>query len=367
LARGLKKTASTSAATITPNTACCSNAAADLAKPALFGGAVLADIDWSQPWFAPWRELGEPTARQAVQQQNVAEALNALQKKSPQLGTLNRHAAEHQPIAKREASAGSGDIASAASVNTTRAGLAFGDAKANPPEPTQSAAFPPPAGQVETTATEQINEVKFVPQSALPEGQAYEDFIFKTAQVPTRDGLHDFFNGLCWHRFPLAKRRLNQLQAAEIEAQGVRATRGPVRDALTLFDENVVLMHAPDEVWAALQARDWLKLFVDLRDQWQHVHLVLFGHALVEKLVTPYKSITGHVYRVDSRINPHDEAALDAWLVQELQAAKLATKPFEPLPVLGVPGWCADNAERAYYEDTNVFRPKRELAIKASK
>ena len=262
-----------------------------------FAGAVLADIDWSQPWFAPWRELGEPTSQLALQQLSVAEALNAID-----------HAA------KREAS-----------------------------------------------------EVKFVPQSALPEGQAYEDFIFKTAQVPTRDGLHDFFNGLCWHRFPLAKRRLNRLQAAEIEAQGISATRGPVRDALTLFDENVVLMHAPDEVWAALQARDWLKLFVDLRDQWQYVHLVLFGHALVEKLVTPYKSITGHVYRVDSHINPHDEAALDTWLVQDLQPAKLATKPYEPLPVLGIPGWCAENAERVFYEDTNVFRPKRELAPKLRK
>jgi hypothetical protein len=321
-----------------------------LVRPAVFGGDVLADIDWSQPWFAPWRELGEPTAHLALQQQSVAEALNALQT-NLQLGAV---AAIHS-AAKREASAGSGDVASAASVNTTRAGLALGDANAQKQERTA------------TTTNEQIKEVKFVPQSALPEGQAYEDFIFKTAQVPTRDGLHDFFNGLCWHRFPLAKRRLNQLQAAEIEAQGVRATRGPVRDALTLFDENVVLMHAPDEVWAALQARDWLKLFVDLRDQWQHVHLVLFGHALVEKLVTPYKSITGHVYRVANEVNPHDEAALDAWLVQDLQPAKLATKPYEPLPVLGIPGWCADNAERAYYGDTNVFRPKRELAPKARK
>ena len=315
-----------------------------------FAGAVLAEIDWSQPWFAPWREFGEPTASLALQKQSVAEALNAIQT-NLQLGA----AVANQSEAKHEASAGSDDIASAASVNTTRAGLALGDAKANPAERT--------AG----TLNEQLKEVRFVPQSALPEGQAYEDFIFKTAQVPTRDGLHDFFNGLCWHRFPLVKRRLNQLQAAEIEAQGVRATRGPVRDALTLFDENVVLMHAPDEVWAALQARDWLKLFVDLREQWQQVHLVLFGHALVEKLVTPYKSITGHVYRIDSQVNPHDEAALDAWLVQDLQPAKLATKPYEPLPVLGIPGWCAANAERAYYEDVNVFRPKRETVPKTSK
>ncbi|WP_310627828.1 DUF3025 domain-containing protein [Limnohabitans sp.] len=302
-----------------------------------FAGAVLAEIDWAQPWFAPWRELGEATAQRALQQQSVAEALN-----------------ERTYTAKREASAGSGDIASAASVNTTRAGLALGDAKANPVERTVG------------TSNEQIKEVTFVPQSALPEGQAYEDFIFKTAQVPTRDGLHDFFNGLCWHRFPLAKRRLNQLQAAEIEAQGVRDTRGPVRDALTLFDENVVLMHAPDEVWAALQARDWLRLFVDLRAQWQQVHLVLFGHALLEKLVMPYKSITAHVYRVDSEVNPHDEAWLDAWLVQDLQSAKLATKPYEPLPVLGVPGWWSANAERAYYEDANVFRPKRDVVAKPS-
>ena len=260
-----------------------------------FAGAVLAEIDWSQPWFSPWRELGEPTAHQAQQLQSVAEALNI-----------------------------------------TRAGFEVRDA----------------------------NDVKFVPQSTLPEGQAYEDFIFKTAQVPTRDGLHDFFNGLCWQRFPLAKRRLNQLQAAELEAQGVRATRGAVRDALTLFDENVVLMHAPDVVWAALQARDWLKLFVDLRDQWQQVHLVLFGHALLEKLVTPYKSITAHVYRVAQGIDPNDDAALDAWLVQDLQPAKLATKPYEPLPVLGVPGWWPANAERAYYDDVTVYRPKRDVAAK---
>ena len=246
-----------------------------------FAGAVLADIDWSKPWFAQWRKLGEPIAHQALHQQNVAHALGHVQ------------------------------------------------------------------------------GVTFVPQSALPEGQAYEDFIFKTAQVPTREGLHDFFNGLCWHRFPLAKRRLNQLQAAEIQTQGIRSTRGPVRDALTLFDENVVLMHAPDAVWQALQSRDWLKLFIDLREQWRCVHLVLFGHALLEKLVTPYKSITAHVYRVANEIDPLDESALDAWLVQDLQPAKLATKPYEPLPVLGVPDWWPDNAERSYYEDVTVFRPKR--------
>ena len=43
---------------------------------------------------------------------------------------------------------------------------------------------------------------RFVPQANLPEGMAYEQFIFDAGSVPTREGLHDFFNGLVWHRFP---------------------------------------------------------------------------------------------------------------------------------------------------------------------
>jgi len=64
----------------------------------------------------------------------------------------------------------------------------------------------------------------------------------------------------------------------------VQSTRGPVRDALTLFDENAVLLQAPDALWDALQARDWPRLFVDARAQWAQARVVLFGHALLEKL-----------------------------------------------------------------------------------
>ena len=90
---------------------------------------------------------------------------------------------------------------------------------------------------------------RFVPQTDLPEGMAYERFIFDHGAVPTRDGLHDFFNGLCWLRFPQSKLQLNRLQGAEIAQQGVSATRGPVRDALTLFDEIAALLQAPDALW----------------------------------------------------------------------------------------------------------------------
>ncbi|MFZ4626475.1 MAG: DUF3025 domain-containing protein, partial [Rhodoferax sp.] len=96
--------------------------------------------------------------------------------------------------------------------------------------------------------------VRFVPQAELPPGVAYESFIFQTGQCPTRAGLHDFFNGLMWLHLPLSKQRLNQLHAAQIAGTGVMPTRGPARDGLTLFDENVALLRAPDALWNALAA-----------------------------------------------------------------------------------------------------------------
>jgi len=55
---------------------------------------------------------------------------------------------------------------------------------------------------------------------------------------------------------------------------------------LTVFDENAAFLQAPDALWDALAAKDWQRLFVDLRPLWREAHLLLFGHALLEKLFT---------------------------------------------------------------------------------
>ena len=204
---------------------------------------------------------------------------------------------------------------------------------------------------------ERAAPVRFVPQSSLPPGEAYERYIFNSGQCPTREGLHDFFNGLCWMRFPETKKKLNQLQAAEIAAAGVAPLRGPVRDALTVFDENAAFLLAPPPLWEALTARDWQRLFVELRPLWADAQLILFGHALLEKLVYPRKPITAHVYQAQPAI--HSIAALDAWVAGDLSAAKLSAKPFTPLPVLGVPGWWPENEDFSFYDDATVFRPRR--------
>lgn len=185
----------------------------------------------------------------------------------------------------------------------------------------------------------------FTAQSALPDGVAYEAFINRSASVPTRDNLHDFFNGLVWIAQPTLKHRLNALQAAEINRAGVGQRRGPLRDALTLFDENGALLAAPAVLRHALQARDWQSLFITHRALWAQARLVLFGHALLEKLATaPRKALTAHVLLRDPlTMAPNDWAA----------------KPFLPLPVLGVPGWWPANEDPAFYDDAAVFRPPR--------
>lgn len=222
----------------------------------------------------------------------------------------------------------------------------------------------PDSGVAEALNLAAHSPVRFVSQSALPEGQAYEQFIFDTQTVPTRDNLHDFFNGLCWLTFPQTKKKLNQLQAEQLAVDGVQQVRGPVRDALTLFDENAAFLIAPQPLWDALIARQWQRLFVELRPLWADAQLVLFGHALLEKLVAPRKAMTAHVYLAQPTTD--SIAALDAWMAADISASKLAGKPFVPLPVLGVPGWWTENEKLSFYEDILVFRPKNQKISKTT-
>jgi Protein of unknown function (DUF3025) len=189
--------------------------------------------------------------------------------------------------------------------------------------------------------------VGFVAQAELPADEPYEAFIRRTGQVPTRDNLHDLFNGLVWLTQPALKHRLNALQSAEIARAGNGPHRGALRDALTLMDENGALLDAPAPLWAALRARDWRSLFITYRHVWRQARLRIVGHALLEQLtVAPRKPLTAHV--------------LDAADPQALDAAGWAAKPFCALPVLGVPDWWPANDDAAFYDDPAVFRPRRD-------
>jgi hypothetical protein len=190
--------------------------------------------------------------------------------------------------------------------------------------------------------------VRFAPSAALPVGDSYEAFIARTGCVPTCDNLHDLLNGLMWLSFPLTKSRMNALQAEQIALRGTVGPRGAIRDALTLFDENAALLQAPRSLVEALRARDWSKLFLSLRADWNSAQLVIFGHALLEKLMQPRKAITAHVWIIDEI----DDASIAASLTHQ----RLSSRPFLRLPVLGVPRWWPANESTDFYEDRDVFR-----------
>ncbi|GAB2878722.1 hypothetical protein GCM10027046_03160 [Uliginosibacterium flavum] len=215
--------------------------------------------------------------------------------------------------------------------------------------------------------------LSFVTQAALPMGTAYEVFISATGRVPTRANLHDFFNALVWLSFPRLKAQLNAMQAAQIERAGVGQIRGATRDAVTIFDENAALLvlreGAPGhEMAEALRNHEWQQVFLEQRSRFAaHAEVWLFGHALMEKLVTPYKAITAHTWVVSAPDAFFDlpHVARRAWL-DEAVAHDLAardpvdfnTRCFTPMPVSGVPDWWAGQGAD-FYADASVFRPKR--------
>lgn len=215
--------------------------------------------------------------------------------------------------------------------------------------------------------------VRFVGQSELPDDVSYEAFIYETGQVPTRDNLHDFFNALVWLAFPHVKSQLNALQSAEIITHGIQARRGGLRDAATLFDENAALIVVSDDalgedMLGALRDHDWQSLFMSNRQRFhQCADVWLFGHALMEKLASPYKSITAHawVIRASSDYRCLSESERRGWVdgrvsgqLLGLRSEGLRPSLFMPLPVLGIPDWWPEQ-NAVFYADQAVFRPKR--------
>lgn len=182
----------------------------------------------------------------------------------------------------------------------------------------------------------------------------YELHIARTGQVPTRENLHDLFNALIWLVHPRTKAALNARQAVEIERRGIGPVRGPVRDAATLIDESAVLLVTDAaDVEPLLAERHWQTLLVDGRARWgRDIVAVPFGHAVLERLAGPFKAITACVVIVP-RADPDNAAA------RFVARADLAPALLAHLPVLGVPGWCAENADPRFYADERVFRPRR--------
>lgn len=220
--------------------------------------------------------------------------------------------------------------------------------------------------------------LSFVAQQGgkLPFEAQYEPRCYLKGEVPTRaDNWHDLFNALVWLTFPRTKANLNARHyhvLIDEKAEG-KTGRGAVRDVNTLFDESGVIVAYADtsadaELAALLRDFQWKELFWQRREQvGAAMGFYLFGHGLYEKALQPYVGMTGQGLLLSVKPEffswplAQQLAHLDILLADYLAAPEhcRSTRDLSPVPLLGVPGWTADNDSAAYYDNTAYFRPGR--------
>lgn len=210
--------------------------------------------------------------------------------------------------------------------------------------------------------------IRCVAQGARPRhpNERYEPRIFLTGEVQTRNAnWHDFFNLMVWLAFPRTKARLNSIHYSLAQAQPLQTNRSRAQDVLTLFDEGGIVVTSTDATLLELVRQfRWKELFWQRREAvLRHLRFFLFGHALYEKALAPYKGLTakGLLLDVDAtfmaqplavQLAAIDTRAADWFATDALQS----TRALAPVPILGYPGWDARNADESYYDDSAYFR-----------
>jgi hypothetical protein len=185
---------------------------------------------------------------------------------------------------------------------------------------------------------------------------------------------HDLLNALVWITYPTAKASINGRHQGALEADAAAPSResgarSPLRDALTHFDEDgVVVLCSQPELSALLRGFAWKELFWRQRTQVSRaMRFFVFGHALYQKALAPFVGMTGKalLFDVAPAVLERDAEGLRAE-VDRLTALHLwnpermlAPRELFPLPVLGVPGWWNANEDAGFYDDVGYFRSGR--------
>jgi hypothetical protein len=216
--------------------------------------------------------------------------------------------------------------------------------------------------------------ISFVPQgrrSSVFE-QKYEPRVYLKGEVQVRErNWHDLLNALVWLTFPRTKAALNARHYLALLERRARRTanRGPVEDAMTLFDEGGVIVAARDgDLLRLLENFSWKALFWQNRSRvLAEMRFYLFGHALYEKALNPFTGITGRGLLLEVETGFFDaSSAAQIAHIDDMAASRLVdpaalctTRELAPVPILGVPGWCAGNVHESYYDNPDYFRTRR--------
>ncbi len=215
-------------------------------------------------------------------------------------------------------------------------------------------------------------QLSFVPQVLGKQGfeSQYEPRCYLKGEVQMRENnWHDLLNALVWLTFPKSKAAINARHYHALTSATKQVTssqRGAVRDTNTLLDESGVIVVSSDaELASMLRDFQWQELFWQQREKVKaSMGFYIFGHGLYEKALHPYIGMTGQgvVLPVEQAFFtwplPQQLAHLDNLLADRLALPEYgsSTRELSPVPLLGVPGWAADNECEAYYKNTQYFR-----------
>jgi len=213
--------------------------------------------------------------------------------------------------------------------------------------------------------------VRFVPQAPKSTvfGDGFEPRAFLKGEVQLRPlDWHDLFNALVWMTFPAAKAAINARHYEALSA-GETGNRSAVRDALTLFDEEGMVVISSDAgLLELVREFRWKELFWKRRQEVrQRMGFFLFGHALYHKALDPFVGMTGKavLLKVPDAFAQLPLSSQVAEADRQI-AAHIGDRnrmshgrELSPLPVLGVPGWWGGNEQESFYENTGYFRPGR--------
>ncbi|MEO8166429.1 MAG: DUF3025 domain-containing protein, partial [Betaproteobacteria bacterium] len=130
----------------------------------------------------------------------------------------------------------------------------------------------------------QGQRVRFVVQARRPVHfqDGFEPRTFLKGEVQLRPlDWHDLFNALVWITFPTTKAVINA-RHFETLSSGETDGRSPVRDALTLFDEEgLVVLSSDPRLLEHVRAFRWKELFWYCREEVKaRMRFLVFGHAL---------------------------------------------------------------------------------------
>ena len=202
----------------------------------------------------------------------------------------------------------------------------------------------------------------------------YAPRIYLTGEIQTRtENWHDFFQYLTWFMFPHTKAVINSIHIPAAKrrlAEGIDiGRRTPVENMLSLFDEGGAVIVSSNEALLQL-IRDfrWKELFWHRREEVkQKLQCMTFGHAMYEKGLVPYIGMTANTILLSADADYFSLPLKAQWAWVDDQLAKVLTegnlyqkpKDLQPFPILGMPGWDADNEWESYYDNTQYFRPAR--------